>query len=282
MPVYKAIRLLLTSALVLSAGFVLAKDFPHKAHVDDYASGDCAACHSSSDKTITPNLDKCVDCHEKDFLAQVTYPAIKTHGVTWSLVHGQSAKSDQKACLNCHNEGNGPIGCSECHGSLGPSEAQNLTNQLFNVHRSEFKITHPLSARQNAKICASCHSTNFCNECHESFKPDQLASPSHRKGWSSLLTGRGPHSNETSAKCVDCHGPDGVLPDVHKWTDSHAREARRNLSTCQACHPEGDVCLNCHSAKTGLGLSPHPKGWNNGASSRLDKATNGKTCRKCH
>jgi hypothetical protein len=54
------------------------------------------------------------------------------------------------------------------------------------------------------------------------------------------------------------------------------------LATCQTCHPEGDVCLRCHSAKGGVvGFNPHGKDWDD-RKNRLNDASNGKTCRKCH
>jgi hypothetical protein len=71
-----------------------------------------------------------------------------------------------------------------------------------------------------------------------------------------------------------------VLP-THEWYPNHAREARKNLATCQACHPEGDVCLTCHSARTGLRVNPHPRDWDD-IKDRLRDASDNRTCRKCH
>ncbi len=57
----------------------------------------------------------------------------------------------------------------------------------------------------------------------------------------------------------------------------HAIEARRNLQSCQACHPDGDVCIQCHSAKTG-GVNPHPRSWGGIAGNYR----NSRVCEKCH
>lgn len=276
------IPIFIAGAALVAASSSWAKSFSHDNHVKDYAAGDCFSCHQPTDRVIFPNLAKCDDCHDKGYTNDVTFTGLKTHGPAWSLEHGPYAKLDQDKCLNCHSDVKGPIGCSTCHQGMSPGEAGTTTKGMLNVHRAEFKISHPLAARANTKVCQSCHSNKFCSDCHEAFEPDKRATLSHRKSWSAKDTGRGPHEIETGATCGDCHGPNSILPEKHAWTDSHAREARRNLATCQACHPDGDVCMNCHSAKTGLKMNPHPKGWGGSASSRLDSASGGKTCRKCH
>jgi hypothetical protein len=82
--------------------------------------------------------------------------------------------------------------------------------------------------------------------------------------------------------CDSCHLGGSVAPSFHDWQIGHAREARRSLATCQACHPDGDVCLKCHSARGGaVGFNPHPKDWNS-IKGTLKKASNGRTCRRCH
>ena len=50
-------------------------------------------------------------------------------------------------------------------------------------------------------------------------------------------------------------------------------------ASCQACHPEGDVCLTCHSAKSGLRVNPHPKGFK---ADRIRSRSNNRSCRVCH
>lgn len=269
-------------AALSAAALAFAINFPHDLHVEDYAGGDCFSCHSPADRKIFPDLAKCKECHEQDFISKVTFVGLRTHSVTWSLNHGPEAGRDQGKCLICHKGGGGPIGCAECHSTLSPSEAGTTSRGMLNVHRSEFRITHPLTARTNEKLCASCHKPSFCSDCHSSYQPEKLANLSHRRSWSSKETGRGPHSIETGAACVDCHGPNVILPTKHEWTTSHAREARRNLASCQACHPDGDVCLKCHSAKSGIRMNPHPKRWAGTASGRLESASGGKTCAKCH
>jgi hypothetical protein len=58
----------------------------------------------------------------------------------------------------------------------------------------------------------------------------------------------------------------------------HSTEARRNLQSCQTCHPEGDVCVQCHSSGK---VRPHPRSWRSTGSNIKDK-TNARMCLKCH
>jgi hypothetical protein len=87
------------------------------------------------------------------------------------------------------------------------------------------------------------------------------------------------HETFNTNQCQTCH-PGGVLP-KHVWSSDHAREARRNLQACQTCHSDGDVCMTCHSARTGLQISPHPRNWNS-VSQGYKKRSDGRSCIKCH
>ena len=117
----------------------------------------------------------------------------------------------------------------------------------------------------------------FCTDCHDDFNQADLSTLSHRKDWSTDMATN--HEVFDDSQCQTCH-PGSVLPS-HDWSLDHAREARKNLATCQACHPEGEVCLTCHSSKSGLGANPHPKDWG-GISDNFRNASGSKTCRKCH
>ena len=149
---------------------------------------------------------------------------------------------------------------------------------LTNVHRSDFLVTHPIASRSEPQRCSSCHETRFCSDCHARFSPEDLAISSHRRGFSDGTLG-GAHAGFSDSQCATCH-TNSVLPN-HQWSAQHAREARKDLATCQACHADGETCLKCHSARSGLGANPHPANWKE-ISQRLENASHGKTCRRCH
>ncbi|WP_152514532.1 cytochrome c3 family protein [Chrysiogenes arsenatis] len=172
--------------------------------------------------------------------------------------------------------------CLSCHIADKADEMGKLGNNFSNIHTSEFSITHPIAARTNPNLCANCHRENrFCTDCHDKFRRNDLGMESHRRNFSALQTGplAQSHDQFTEADCKTCH-VNSIIP-THEWSTAHAREARKNLATCQACHPSGDTCVKCHSARSGLGISPHPKNWNK-IKGRLERASGGATCSRCH
>lgn len=269
------ILLLLSAVLILGVQPLAAADFNHAAHLLTLEGSPCSTCHIADAEEIKPAAKACLECHEQDFIDQVSFPGLKTHGPLWAFNHRPQAKGSTYDCASCHQQNF----CLECHSDAGRAdEMGQLGNRMANVHRSEFSVTHPIAARTDPQLCSSCHEKSFCVECHDNFAPADLAIESHRRGFTDGTLG-GNHALFNETQCQTCH-VDSVLPS-HKWSASHAREARKNLATCQVCHPEGDICLRCHSARSGLMVNPHPKD-SETLLKRLNSASNGKTCRKCH
>jgi hypothetical protein len=272
--------LLAASALVAAAGPAQAMDFRHDAHLA-YTQGDpCTICHVPEDRTIVPDTARCLDCHDADFLSEVKIPGTATHGPLWTFQHSREARAQTYDCAACHQQNF----CLECHKSGFADEQGSFGNAMNNVHRSDFHVTHPIAARTDPRLCASCHESRFCTDCHTDFRVRGRGA-SHRRTFA--LGGGGNieaiHRGMTPGTACDvCHLTDSVAPSFHQWRSDHAREARKNLVTCQACHPGGDTCLKCHSARGGAGgFNPHGKGWKDRAD-RLDRASDGRTCKKCH
>jgi len=116
--------------------------------------------------------------------------------------------------------GEQPKNCLECHDPRG----DNVAFEKF-VHDQDWGLNHRQQAYQNEAICAMCHQTSFCNDCHatgielkpslknqsETYRPMQ-----HRGDYLSRhrIDGRlDPtscfrcHGNPKSAEtCVRCHG----------------------------------------------------------------------------
>ena len=274
----------LTVILFLWGGTAFAVQFNHAEHLD-YVDGDCMNCHQEEAEAIVPDTATCLECHDQDFVSDVSFPGTKTHDVTWSLQHGPAARGQMYDCAACHQQSE----CLECHKSGFADEQGSFSNSMLNVHRSDFHVSHPIAARTDQQLCASCHESSFCSDCHNQFEDTDLALVSHRLGFSNITVGSGPtHAMFSDTQCQTCHKDPNIteykpLLWTDQWHGEHAREARKNLATCQACHPEGDVCLKCHSAREGSGLrvNPHPDDWDDMAS-RLRKSSDGKTCRKCH
>ncbi|MFH7326053.1 cytochrome C [Desulfurivibrio sp. C05AmB] len=252
----------------------------------------CITCHLPDSPTVTPEPRACLQCHDEDFPELVRMPGmVNTHGPLWGFNHGPFAKNRQLDCAGCHQQNY----CLDCHVQGPAQEMGKFGGALLNVHRSDFRVTHPIAARTNPRLCASCHEPASCSDCHSDFRrrtghDGRAASPSHRRVFGLGVNGdlaaihedfRGENSLN---RCDDCHRSGTVAPTMHAWSREHAREARRNLNTCQACHPSGDTCIQCHSAKSGPGgVNPHGPGWKNSSrAERLRSASGGATCVRCH
>ncbi len=261
--------------------------FAHADHLE-YVENDCAACHREGAESVFPDLENCLDCHEQEFIDDVVFPSLKTHGPVWALNHRPFAKMSDNNCATCHEQQD----CLECHSNAGRAdEFGELGNNMINVHRSDFQVTHPIAARTDPQLCSSCHETRFCADCHDAFRVGRASGPSHRRTFDLGLNTdfaqitQIHQSIPAGTSCDACHSAGTVALDFHDWSTGHAREARKDLASCQACHPSGDLCVKCHSAVGGAGtltrINPHGKGWGDRAG-RLENASNGKTCKRCH
>ena len=219
-------------------------------------------------------LKECADCHKGSGVAP-------THGSDQMREHSFLARRAGQNCVDCHNQ----QFCLDCHKGGGIAADLSISNHITSyvpkTHRTDFREIHPIKALDNPQTCRKCHDVRYCSECHARFKGEDLRIQSHRTAWSDLQAGNpGPaHATFTPDQCQTCH-PGGLLP-KHEWSADHAVEARRNLQSCQTCHSDGEVCMTCHSARQGLMVNPHPRGWDS-MKGRYSKASGGKTCQKCH
>jgi len=253
--VKKPLFLFLVVSLVCGATLLYAKE-DHRAY-SNAKIRECTECHR--DANVSPN-----------------------HQGAWNAQHGVLAVKPDAPCADCHDRSY----CTDCHFGGGIDAGLHVPqdrgpNYKPKSHRSSFLEVHPIAAFDSPNSCQRCHPASFCSECHARFQPQDLMFQSHRKGWSDRpAVGGGPaHSTFPPDSCLTCH-PDSVLPS-HVWSGSHAREARRNLPTCQSCHSDGETCLKCHSAKSGLRVNPHPDNWGS-IRGKLNKAAGQRTCVKCH
>ena len=221
------------------------------------------------------SIKECNACHET---SGVTF----NHGEMWTKDHRLYAEKHPNNCKDCHQLSY----CLDCHDGGGLDASMHLSNSgpdyMPKSHRSDFREIHPIKARENERTCYRCHDARrFCAECHSKFSSGALTSESHRRQFRDIkLSDIGPnHASFTPADCKNCH-VNGILP-KHEWSLSHAKEARRNLASCQTCHPDGDVCMTCHNAQVGLKINPHPRSWNS-IKGRLGRASDNRTCLKCH
>ena len=215
------------------------------AEFKDTAIKECNSCHKSEGVALN---------HDADFVRGHRVLAGKA-GNNCSQCH------DQKWCLDCHKGG-----------SSGDTLSQDGAGRDYKPksHRSDFVSIHPLKAQGNQQQCYRCHdAVSYCNSCHSRFPRGKMQIKSH------LMSGpKGFGGNMMT----------GASSTMNWSLGEHATEARRNLQSCQTCHPEGDVCIQCHSTgkqmnANGTAKSPHPKGFKGG---NIKNKTNSNMCKKCH
>jgi len=173
----------------------------------------------------------------------------ESHDQLWEYKHGLAAKQNTKDCTVCHkNEKT----CLDCH-----KQTFNSKNKP-NSHKGNYNLVHQLDAKRNASTCTTCHESNSCLKCHQSLNKAVSAIPT--------LVGTNPNQ-----------------PQSHKlanWrTALHPAYAKKNLSSCQTCHPNlytVSPCTTCHGGKSNISGSPHPANFNRTQFKNLT------VCYKCH
>lgn len=197
-------------------------------------------------------LQDCNECHKAQGipLSHDNDWAGKHHQNTdWMGEHRTLAGKAGGNCADCHTQ----AFCSDCHTGGGIDvDLRKVTfkrNYMPKNHRSDFISIHPIKAKDSPQTCTRCHNQRYCTDCHARFPKGSLR--------------------------IKSHNPLGSKGQKY-WAADHSIEARRNLQSCQTCHPSGDVCIRCHSSGK---VRPHPRNFK--AGNFRDK-TNGKMCLKCH
>lgn len=191
-------------------------------------------------------LAECNECHKSEGVAP-------NHDSDWVRGHRVLASKGTKNCEQCHAQ----KFCLDCHSGGGTGDDLAVENfgpdYKPKSHRSDWIDIHPIKSVDNPQSCLRCHDVKYCEQCHSKFPGGNLRIKSHR--------------------------PLGATGQAYSFNNGeHAIEARRNLQSCQSCHPEGDVCIQCHSSgKT----NPHPRDWRGISGVYKDRAGI-KVCLKCH
>lgn len=269
--------------------------FNHAYHIDDEGL-ECADCHGDVEDSasgldnLLPDMDVCADCHDvedtdecsschmdeepsQDVLRIENYSPLFSHNVhisaelTCESCHeGIEVKESVDplilpsmiACQDCHETKAVSTTCLTCHSaddSLKPPS-----------HGLDFERIHSDFARSQAltidgeKTCATCHETDYCQECHEGDNLDRLTHPLNWEFTHALEA----QSFEVSCQschfdqqfCADCHAENLILPHTHTqgWAvqgtgGRHRIEAAIDLQTCISCHIDNaeTVCGSCHT-----------------------------------
>jgi len=155
------------------------------------------------------------------------------HGPTFLQEHRKLAQKSSANCAACHEQSF----CLDCHtgGNLETDAKKGLSRRgepMPYTHEPDYVSIHALKARDDPQTCNRCHEPKFCSDCHVRWNAKVGLPFSVR-----------PHA--------PVYASPGVLDPT--WVSSHRAEARRNLRSCQACHPNKADCSNfaCHSSLGG-------------------------------
>ncbi len=282
--------LIISLIATLLAGTLQQQDepdlnFSHKLHVTEQ-SIECSTCHSNANGSVSgtddllPKEKICLDCHEKkdnnctlchksgknpvlierinNYLPKFTHKFHIDNGAKCETCHkgieNQESVSNERFlpkmenCYSCHEIPETIAGCYECHNAdehLKPTDHSDLWQQNHgNFHES------------GNRKCSTCHTDNYCTECHSG---ENLASQSHPPQF--IMTHSISYlSRESDCQtchggldyCIECHTKvNYIKPITHNisnWISLHQMEGKTNYDLCVVCHSAGDpTCLRCHS-----------------------------------
>jgi len=295
--VYFILGLLFLSGILLSNSTEqIELKFSHKLHTIEEEL-ECNTCHESGTISITgkdnllPEMETCSDCHDieaedncglchGDVDDPEEVPRIETYmqnfshkrhvesgfdcqnchdPVKWKTSVETYILPNMVSCINCHEEKAAPRECSECH--LPEESLLPVSHNLdFKHNHSDLAISEDPTILKDKK-CSTCHSVNYCQDCHEGDNLDRTTHP---------LNYQFTHSLEAQVKdvecstchtdrlfCIECHRDNHIMPHNHSpgWVNQipddggrHAVEAEIDLESCMACHEQNaeQICQPCH------------------------------------
>ncbi len=256
--------------------------FAHAAH----ATAPCASCHTDmtavelATQKQLPTMASCLGCHKDGgterhcadcHLAQLggmletRFPHGELvphatglgdgHGPGFATMHRVEATQVGATCTACHDRSE----CVACH--------QGVVKPL-DFHPGNYLLAHAMDARRGKPDCSACHrAESFCVACHERSGLTTRVTP----GFDATVPGRRFHPPSWASNSS-----------LGAGDNLHAREAKRNITSCASCHREED-CLTCHSAEAGkLNASPHPRGWRGSSQCKALDRGNRRMCTRCH
>ena len=245
--------------------------FSHRRHLT--AGAQCVDCHGDmvgvalTDRRALPSMRDCWQCHDGE------------------------PESPSQDCTTCHlSLGDGRVRTDFPAGKLIPSGTI-----VPDDHRLDFLSRHATMTDVSREYCQSCHTENFCVDCHNGVtKPVAIHPPNYAQLHAF-------DAQSDSAQCSNCHSlqsfclgcheqtgvgqvrrftptgnsfhPDGFTDQVAS-PNFHGPMARMNLSSCVSCHEE-ESCIRCHSA-----INPHGDDFLGRCAAMIERNQN--ACVRCH
>lgn len=143
------------------------------------------------------------------FLLTVSACSLFSPETSLAPKHPEELKSGRPNCVECH-EG------QEIKGFMKPYASFNHTETFI-------KGEHRFASGRDQRVCAVCHATSFCNDCHAT-KIEMK--PATKLG----------------------NRPDRELVHRGDYLTRHRIEGKIDPSSCYACHgrANNEKCMTCH------------------------------------
>lgn len=303
-------------------GITESKDvikFNHAKHLKDAGLG-CKDCHGNalnsvnSTDNLNPTKKQCESCHDvKDTkeCGLCHYDGVykKLTPVNKGLIfsHKMHAASDKdcqlchkgldkvkyasdspegypnmESCYSCHNGVKAVQNCEACHTNLTNLKPKDHFNSNF---LNEHKLIYDASTGMKNDNCMMCHSTNFCENCHQPVKYSGNNKPTDFYA---------PYYTKDQATRTDRHNLQ-KLTNAHSlnYVNTHGLDARQKSFECKTCHEPESFCSGCHTnggnKPTGIAPASHLQsnfatfGVNTGGGLHATLARRDiETCESCH
>lgn len=254
---------------------VMTVDYGSEAPQGHPAMATCNSCHSNFKGAAT---NQCEACH----VSTVNLIPASHKTADFRKTHKFDAEKSNANCAMCHDNSS----CQECHVATtmltekntaadfytpySPSNFQTdgaRKQQITKVHDLNYVYTHGIDLKGATTECQTCHQTEtFCVPCHNDRKADFS------------LAGVTPASHRM---------PNFVSLGVGSGGGEHARDAKRDIESCQSCHDTqgGDpTCITCHLDSDGIkGTNPKTHAFNFMRDNHGDwHSSAGSLCYNCH
>jgi hypothetical protein len=261
----------------------------------------CASCHVNAGRIDAINALETAPAGVQLAKMNVRWPEPASHrSADFLSTHGSIATAE--SCSTCHTRDS----CSTCHAtnpppvvaalpaaSPGGPQGVSLARTRPSSHaRPGFGTNHGTLAATDRGSCTTCHTTNYCAECHSApaqaaFHSDDFMARHSSAAYTRRLECANCH--DPKAFCRECHASRGqspaggrLLSSVYHdaeplWLLRHGGAARRGLESCTTCHAQRD-CLQCHSTIGAFRVNPH----GNDFDAKRAQQKNPIICKACH
>ena len=270
-----------------------------------HARESCSRCHvNAATQPVIAALGPDVRVARLMAGRAAVYPVPADHrSEGFNRTHGPVARGNANRCAACHARPS----CTSCHIGAGATDvlarmpvperggAQGVQLRLqptrvrastplltpapdttkpraVSVHNANVRLSHGREAASGSLTCATCHTRQFCSDCHSADAPRRFHKVNFAQSHSADSYGRETECascHNVEVFCRSCHQESGLASQgrlnvafhnaVFPWLLQHGRAARQGLQSCATCHAQKD-CMACHST-LGWGVNPHGPGF---------------------